>query len=225
MGIGFISENSSSGSTAQTLRERLIAASTSKVDDVSMQDIIHNGIDPYVSSVGGDQSQITLRTITLTTTAGVTTGQLQANFVPANANLTDSTEFSAQGQWTYSLGKGPLTDDRFAWVYDDYVVAKDVALLMKALVGRLPSLKEMGIFADGTYTSQQLGSMAQAYWLQTGGVNTGSQSLVNQVQAVINQAWSSSGSSNSATPDLINLGVNHLNGGLIGFNSSALLAA
>jgi hypothetical protein len=134
-------------------------------------------------------------------------GQLQVSFAPNSTELADSTGFNAEGKWTYSLGKGPITDDRFAWIYDDYTVAKDVALLVKALGGRLPTLKEMGFLADGTYTSQQLGAMAQSYWTLTEG-NVG-QPLSTQVQAVINKAWGA----NSASTDLVNLGVNYLNGG------------
>lgn len=134
-------------------------------------------------------------------------GQLQVSFAPNSTELADSTGFNAEGKWTYSLGKGPITDDRFAWIYDDYTVAKDVALLVKALAGRLPTLKEMGFLADGTYTSQQLGAMAQSYWTLTEG-NVG-QPLSTQVQAVINKAWGA----NSASTDLVNLGVNYLNGG------------
>ncbi|MEN9373569.1 MAG: hypothetical protein RIR79_1121, partial [Pseudomonadota bacterium] len=134
-------------------------------------------------------------------------GQLQVSFAPNSTELADSTGFNAEGKWTYSLGKGPITDDRFAWIYDDYTVAKDVALLVKALGGRLPTLKEMGFLADGTYTSQQLGAMAQSYWTLTEG-NVG-QPLSTQVQAVINKAWGA----NSASTELVNLGVNYLNGG------------
>ncbi len=353
VGIGFTSESVTTSGTVQTLRERLITASTPHVDgDAPMQEIINNGIDQYVPSVG-DQSQVTVRTVTLSVAAGMTTapttpivirgttgageddaahpqrgealvidarklpagsvidlslvefaivvgqvtvtggtgrnfvigdgstqvvtlgmgddiahggaaadtlgggggndhlygdagndwavggtgndvleggdgndilqggpsdagawnftltpqGQLQVSFVPGSSDLADMMGFNTQGRWVSGSGKGLITDDRFAWVYDDYAVAKDVSLLVEALVGRLPTLKEMGVFADGQYTSQQLGAMAHAYWLTTSG-NT-EQSLAAQVQAVINKAWGA----NSATPDLVNLGVNHLTGG------------
>ena len=139
-------------------------------------------------------------------------GQLQVSFAPSSNELADSTGFSAQGKWVSGSGTGPITDDRFAWIYHDYTLAKDFALLAEALAGRLPTLKEMGFFADGKYTSQDLGAMAQSYWMQTGGADT-TQPLSNQVQAAINKALGA----NSITPELIslgvNLGANHLKAG------------
>lgn len=140
-------------------------------------------------------------------------GQLQASFAPTSTELADNTGFSATGVWTVPSGRGPITDSRFAWVYDDYAVAKDAALLVQALANRLPTLYEMGGVADGTYSSDQLAYMAHNYFACTG--TTGgkaayeAQSLQTQVSTVINQVWGA----NSATTELVNLGVNHLNGG------------
>ncbi len=69
-GIGLTSSVTSSSSL--TLREQLINASDPRVaDNAQMQEIIDNGIDQYVPTVG-DQSQVTVRTITLTVPAGTT---------------------------------------------------------------------------------------------------------------------------------------------------------
>jgi Ca2+-binding RTX toxin-like protein len=134
-------------------------------------------------------------------------GQLQANFVPTSTELADSTGFSATDKWTTPSGTGLITDSRVAWVYDDYAVAKDVALLVHALAGRLPTLTEMGGLADGSFTSQQLGEMAHAYWY--GRTFLANQPLETQLTAIINRVWGPG----SATTELTTLGVNHLNAG------------
>jgi Ca2+-binding RTX toxin-like protein len=143
-------------------------------------------------------------------------GQLQASFVPTSTELADSTGFSATGKWSAPAGKngsGPVTDSRFSWIYDDYSVAKDAALLVQALANRLPTLYEMGGVADGTYTSEQLAYMAHDYFARTsapgGKAAFEAQTLQTQVSTVINQIWGAG----SATAELINLGVNHLSGG------------
>ena len=140
-------------------------------------------------------------------------GQIEANFVPTNTELADSTGFSAIGKWTAPSGTGPVTDSRVAWVYDDYTVAKDVALLVQALANRLPTLYEMGGLADGSFSSEQLAYMAHDYFARTG-TSGGkaafeAQTLPTQIAAVINQIWGAG----SATTELINLGVNHLSAG------------
>jgi Ca2+-binding RTX toxin-like protein len=134
-------------------------------------------------------------------------GQLQANFVPTSTALADSTGFSATDKWTTPSGTGLITDSRMAWVYGDYAVAKDAALLVHALAGRLPTLSEMGELAGGNYSSQQLGEMAHAYWY--GRTFLANQPLETQLTAIINRVWGPG----SATTELTTLGVNHLNAG------------
>lgn len=134
-------------------------------------------------------------------------GQLQASFVPTSTELADSTGFAATGVWTHPQGTGPITDERFAWVYDDYGVAKDLALLAQTLVGRLPTLAEMGEYAGGRFNSTQLAEMAHQYWLNTTGPMP--QAIETQIGALINQVWGA----HSATPELVSLGAGHLNAG------------
>ena len=131
-------------------------------------------------------------------------GQLQASFVPTSTELADSTGFSATGVWTAPSGRGPLTDSRFAWVFDDYAVAKDAALLVQALAGRLPTLTEMGGLADGSFTSQQLANMANAYFTSVSGTQNATTEA--QLHAVITQVWGSS----AATNELIQVGKTYL---------------
>jgi len=136
-----------------------------------------------------------------------TQGNLQASFVPTSTDLADSTGFSATGKWTTASGAGLLSDARFAWVYNDYAVAKDAALLVQALIGRLPTLTELGGLANGGFTSLQLAQMAQAYWKQTSAV------VLDTVQGQLTQVINKVLGAGSATSDLIALGVNHLNAG------------
>lgn len=134
-------------------------------------------------------------------------GQLKIGFAPISTTLADSAGINVSGVWTTPNGRGLISDSRFAWVYDHYDTAKDVALLVKALMDRLPTLAEMGALADGSYTSAQLGEMAHALWVRTSGVTA--QSLESQMVAVINHVLGSG----SATSSLVSQGVNYLLGG------------
>ena len=74
IGVGL---SSSTTSSTLSLRDQLIAASTPRVaDDAQLQQIIQDGIDQYVPGVG-DQTQVTVRTITLTVPSGTTTPPAQ----------------------------------------------------------------------------------------------------------------------------------------------------
>lgn len=138
-------------------------------------------------------------------------GQLQANFEPTSRELADSTGFAATGTWTVPAGQshdpGAISDARLNWIYSDYGVAKDVALLAHALLGRLPSLEEMGGLAGGQFTSQQLGNMVNDYFASISGIQT--QSVDAQLSAVINQVWGP----NASTAELVSLGKSHLAAG------------
>ncbi len=137
-------------------------------------------------------------------------GQLQASFVPTSTELADSNGFSATGSWAAPAGtngSGPITDSRFAWVYDDNAVAKDAALLVHALAGRLPTLTEMGTLADGSLTSQQLANAAHAYFANISGTQTATTEA--QLQAVITQVWGSG----AATNELVQVGKTYLSTG------------
>jgi hypothetical protein len=134
-------------------------------------------------------------------------GALQVRFAPTSTELADSAGISVTEVFTTASGQGEITDARFAWIYDDYSLARDTALLIDALLQRLPTLGEMGEFASGKLSSQQLGELAHAFWVQTSGSQA--QALQTQVQGVIKTVWGA----NAATTELVALGVNHLNGG------------
>jgi Ca2+-binding RTX toxin-like protein len=134
-------------------------------------------------------------------------GALQVRFAPTSTELADSAGISVTEVFTTASGQGEITDARFAWIYDDYSLARDTALLIDALLQRLPTLAEMGEFASGKLSSQQLGELAHAFWVQTSGSQA--QSVETQVQGVIKTVWGA----NAATTELVALGVNHLNGG------------
>jgi len=136
-------------------------------------------------------------------------GRLQVDFNPSSTELADSTGLRLTDSWSNGHGSGLVTDDRFAWVYDDYQLTKDTTLLVHALGGRLPTLTEMGGLAAGTYSSQQLGEMAHAYWLRTHPATVDDDSQPQQVAGVINQVWGAG----SATAALTTLGVDYLNAG------------
>lgn len=69
-GVGVSSQAVTSGT--QGLRGQLIAAYTSRLtDNAELAQIIANGIDPWLSTVG-DSSQVTVRTITLSVATGTT---------------------------------------------------------------------------------------------------------------------------------------------------------
>ncbi|MDZ7863241.1 hypothetical protein [Acidovorax sp.] len=137
-------------------------------------------------------------------------GQLQVRFTPDNVDLSDSSGFSATGVWSAPAGtngSGPVSDARFAWVYDDYAVAKDAALLVHALAGRLPTLGEMGTLADGSLSSQQLAALAHGYFINTSDMQNASTQA--QLQAVITQVWGGG----AVTEELLQLGKVHLSSG------------
>lgn len=138
-------------------------------------------------------------------------GQLHARFAAGSADLAGNAGFSTSGAWHAASGAGPISDDRFAWVYDDPAVARDAALLVQALADRLPSLAELGSLASGSFTSAQLGQMAHDYFMRTEGAQAAlaTQSLQAQVAAVVSHVWGSG----SATPEVVALGVSHLEQG------------
>ncbi len=71
VGVGLTSEATSSA--GQTLRQQLISASNPRVsNDPAFRDIVDQGIDRYVAEVA-DESQVTVRTITLNMPTGQTT--------------------------------------------------------------------------------------------------------------------------------------------------------
>jgi len=135
-------------------------------------------------------------------------GQLLASFTPTNADLADSTGFSASGVWTTASGSGNVTDGRFSFVHQSYSLVQDTALLVHALTGRLPSVSEMGALAGGAFSSQELGAMAHAYFLQQHPA-LATQAVEAQVAAVIAQA----GGGSVADSGLVSLGVQHLAAG------------
>lgn len=134
-------------------------------------------------------------------------GQLQASFVPTSTALADGTGFIATGIWTSPSGSGSITDSRLAWIYDDYAVAKDAALLMQALASHSPTLTEMDSLAGGTFSSQQLAAMANTYFTTVSGTQGAAPEV--QLQAVISQVWGSG----AATKELIQFGTTYLAGG------------
>ncbi len=134
-------------------------------------------------------------------------GRLQVDFAPNSTELADSTGLHLNDTWSNNHGSGLMTDERLAWVYDNYQLAQDTALLVHALGARLPTLAEMGTFAGGNYSSQQLGEMAHAYW--QGHTILTNQPLEIQLTGIINRVWGVG----SATTALTTLGVNHLNAG------------
>lgn len=135
-------------------------------------------------------------------------GQLLASFTPTNADLADSTGFSASGVWTTASGSGNVTDGRFSFVHQSYSLVQDTALLVHALTGRLPSVSEMGALAGGAFSSQELGAMAHAYFLQQHPA-LATQAVEAQVAAVIAQA----GGGSVSDSGLVGLGVQHLAAG------------
>lgn len=134
-------------------------------------------------------------------------GQLQVHFTPNSSELADSSGATVASAWSNSQGSGPITDERFAWVYDDYSVVKDAALLVDALVGQLPTLETLGTLAGGRYSSTQLGEMAHAYWLEHSALV--GQPLPIQVAGIINRVWGIG----SATTELTTLGVDYIHAG------------
>ena len=84
VGVGLTSETTGTGADATPLplREQLINASAPRVEDAGqMQQIISDGIDQYVPTVG-DQSQVTVRTITLTVAPPAAGGALTPPATP-----------------------------------------------------------------------------------------------------------------------------------------------
>ena len=134
-------------------------------------------------------------------------GQMQVTFTPKDTELADSTGFSATGTWTNDHGAGLITDDRFNFIYTNNQASSDIALLVHALLGRLPTLAELSSITHAGYTVPQLAQMAHDYYVKTSGPHT--QALETQLSTLINKIWGAG----SSTNELVTLGVNHLNGG------------
>lgn len=114
------------------------------------------------------------------------------------------------GIWSNPKASGVLTDARFAWVYRDYSQLRDVALLVHALAQRLPTLSEMGGLLQMGGDARQVGEAAHAYWLaHIAAPGTQELSQPAQVAAVISLVWGEA----QATDGLVQLGVDHLQGG------------
>lgn len=134
-------------------------------------------------------------------------GQLHADYVPTSPELADGGGFSASGVWSVPGGKGALTDPRLAWVQGDYGTAKDIALLMHALFGRTPTLREMGSLMDSGLDSKALADAAHQYWLHASGA--AGQPVQAQVAALVDKVLGAG----AANASLVALGVDYLKAG------------
>lgn len=137
----------------------------------------------------------------------VSVDQIRWVFNPSSTELADRAAWVETAVLTTPSGVGHITDQRFGFVHKDNAFLQDVAMLFEAVVGRLPNMQEMGVFASGTYNLQQLGRLAHDAYVQQSGIQP--QVLEVQIANVINKVWGGGAASDS----LVSLGVNHLNAG------------
>ncbi len=117
-------------------------------------------------------------------------GQLQLSFTPGNTDLADSPGLNLMGTYTTPSGKGLVTDERLAFVHQDYGRVQDVSLLFHALVGRLPTLAELGQFSGSGFSLGELARAAHNVYLQVKG--PGGPTPDAQVRALVNHVLGSS---------------------------------
>lgn len=97
-------------------------------------------------------------------------GTLSVHITHSQAALAGEATRTFEGRWATADGKGSITDPRLTWVYQSPELLKDVALLFHGVLGRLPSMKELSEFANGSYSSVQLAQGAHELWQGSAGV-------------------------------------------------------
>ena len=113
--------------------------------------------------------------------------ELDVRYAFEHPTMTDAHDLDEHGSWSNPSGQGTATDGRIAWIYDHYSLAQDTALLFHAVVGRLPTLLELGAFASGEYTNAKLGEMAHNFFVRTHALEGVDTSAL--LGAVATQVW------------------------------------
>jgi hypothetical protein len=135
-------------------------------------------------------------------------GQLQLHFTPKNAELADSTGLSLSGVWTNDPNAG-VSDDRFTFVDKHPQTTADMALLAHTVLGRLPSLTELGQLTTSGYTLSELAQLAYRYYTSTLNPSAQAQTAQVQLQTLIDKLWGAG----SSSPELVKLGMDYLQDG------------
>lgn len=134
-------------------------------------------------------------------------GALQVSYKPDSSDLADSSGMAMSGRWSTATGQGPISDPRLAWIFADTTLAQDVALIYQILADRLPTLAEMGAYANGSLSTLQLGEAAHRIWLASpAGTNAGQSA---QLSAVIDTVLGAGGDHSA----LQAIGTQHLEQG------------
>ena len=127
--------------------------------------------------------------------------QLTVSWSPNSTDLADSSGFSFPGNYS---GGTPI-DPRLAFGYQTAEMRETIAELYQAYLHRLPSVQEMNYWCTSGWTAADLDQGVANLIVNP---LTG-QSVQQKVTAVLSQIWGA----NKVTPELVHIGVDHINAG------------
>ena len=133
-----------------------------------------------------------------------TNGQVTTLYTPTDTEIADMT---TTGFYTH-LGEWRSNDDRGAYSTQTADHLTSTALLYRAVLGNLPTLKELNTYSSNGLNDNQLAQLAYTHYLNTHpGIQQ--QSLTAQVKALVESVWGV----NSSSEALIPVGVDYISKG------------
>ncbi|MGE0330208.1 MAG: Ig-like domain-containing protein, partial [Ramlibacter sp.] len=136
-----------------------------------------------------------------------TAGQIVSSFTAREAVLTDVATLSRTGAWLTASG-GVDSDDRLAFSFQGAERLKTVALLVQAVLDRLPTLAELNAFSTAALSEVQLAQLAYNHHVAAHpGIQNAS--VQAQVRSLVESVWGAG----AAADALIPVGVDYINAG------------
>ncbi|MCZ2720965.1 hypothetical protein O1D97_04710 [Marinomonas sp. 15G1-11] len=134
-------------------------------------------------------------------------GLLKGVFIPNETELADSTGFAEAGKWVRNSNGDNITDARFDFIYQDYNVLSDFALLVQAVTGRMATKTELDAYIQEGITSNTLALLAHDAYLNAHSASPASNA--EQLDRVITHVLGDTDTKNT----LLTLGQEHLDQG------------